>query len=318
METYLPEDLMIYEVIMNLNPDELVNFCETGFKCDKKIMKDKLLTSIDTNYNLAHFNVKQLLLFYQMNKLHQRMTVTPNNIYTIENNEIYVFNTSNNQRHSVNTGTVYFYQIITPSNLLYGIDIYGNFYSMDGDGNITTALLKNVIKIVKLDYDYPYMINNALLKLKYKNKFNMNLIDINGNCYVVDDNFNERKIGVKNVIQKKGIFVLNKFGDVYIELNNGYIYNPITNKYINFNKYFHLSPFSNYKYKKLNVNNIKQVTIYGDMLDNDGNIHTFDWNTSDIQTKQYQHVVQIEHFILILYIYLFYMITVKFMLKMKK
>lgn len=294
MEHHLPKE-MIDEIINNLNPDELVNFCETGYnKCEDKFIKNKILSFIDTTYDLTNFTVNQLLLFYKINKTKNTLYVKSDVIYTIENNEIGLYYIGNNHQQSLDTGNINMYQIIV-ANIIYGIDIYGNFFSIDGYNNISTALLTNILKIVKIDYDnYPYHIfDSPFVKIKYG--YNINVIDIDGNCYAIDPKFNERKIEVKNVIQKKGILVLNKFGDVYVELNNGYIYNPITEKRINLNKYFHLSPFSNYKYKKLNINNIKQVTIYGDMLDNEGNIFRFDWNTMGVNNLMFNNIVQIEN-----------------------
>jgi hypothetical protein len=157
---------------------------------------------------------------------------------------------------------------------LYILDTNGYVYSAVQGSHININTLPNIISM------------------------NYNIIDkymmINTDGIVSGLGF---KVPLKNIIKKAGIFILNKYGELYIELNNGYIHNPITKKYINYNRYFNYNLFSNYKYHKLNIKNVKDVTIYGDILDEDGKIWRFDWNTMNVHFIKDNDINQIVNFV---------------------
>jgi hypothetical protein len=124
------------------------------------------------------------------------------------------------------------------------------------------------------------------------NKEGLYTITINGECSQNSSLFNFSPIDFKNVVQVAGDFILNIYGDVYIKLTNGKIYNPIDQNYINQNKYFSFSLFNNTQYHQV-FSNVKQIHTLGYFLSK-GEIYKFDWYTMGVEKLPYQNVDQFE------------------------
>jgi hypothetical protein len=258
------------EVIVRIEIEDLINFCHTIYPYKNHIIiKKRILSKINTNYILDDFTVDQLFLFYKTNKLNKQLLVRNGFIIIQDNNHM--------RLHDYVANQTYDFGFIVDLSTIYQMNI--DFLTIHGE--ILTDPLSG-IKLLDGLYKHP------TIKLDFNTIDHRIVINAAGECYCYD-----RKILIKNVIKKAGCFILDVHGNVYIELNNGYIYNPMTEKKVNFNRYFDWSPFTTYKYYALQVQNVKDVTIYGDMLTNDGFVYRFDWNTLDVNLIKHTNITQI-------------------------
>ncbi len=277
----LPLDLL-NDIIYHSNLSEIVNLCYTN-KTNYNYCKTKTITNIiknklDTTFNIYHFDFDELMLFYKAN-INKKFLITYNDL---------VFYQKGNQIISCDTTS----GIIAPVNNINLNNVYQilpfiarplltMFFVLTNEGHIRVGDSDPKKYESEIIFNMDYNIIDGLIVITNKGKC---IYKPYINAYVVD---------FKNVVQKAGIFIVDIYGDVYVELTNGKIYSPLINAHINFNTSF----FSFYqKFYKLNVSHVKQVTIYGDMLTFDGKIYRFDWYTLNVNLIAYSHIVQMVNF----------------------
>lgn len=285
----LPKELHD-EIIRNMDTDSLIQFCHTSKKnCDNdkhELIKNNIINSLNTNYDISDLSVKNLMLLYKTTNLQRFLTISNNDVFYVKHpNTIIHYNIKKRQKQAlqgINTDIYLIYVFVNVANtpILYIIDAHNNVFMLNMFGSLIEK--EESKKIININYN---SIDGTIF-------YNMD-----GTCNINNlSGVGNRNIELKDVIKKSGCFVLNMYGELYIELNNGYIYNPITKKYVNYNRYFDYSLYSHYKYHKLNIKNVKDVTIYGDILDDEGRVWRFDWNTMKINVIRYADIKQIQNY----------------------
>lgn len=243
------------EIINQMNIPDLINFCQTSYAYkNNQIIRNKILSEINTNYILDNFTLNQLFIFYKTNNLHKKLHFMSTIVVGKYDNNIRIYDCEHQRQYDL--------IVNIDMNMIYQVGLY--CVSVHGE------MIKDILSSKYLGappYKQPTIFSN-----------NKSCINADGECYQHNCNF--RKIPIKNVVQKSGCFILTLCGSVYVELNNGYIYNPMTKKNVNFNKYVDWSLTSTYKYYPLKIKNIKEVTLYLLYLHNNslylGNINISD------------------------------------------
>lgn len=290
----LPSDLY-FHLIENMELSDVISFCTTSNTmlnhCNTKEIINELKTKINTTYNLNNLTLKQLILFGKTNLLHKKIAIQGDTALYIHNSKFVIYDLNTGHKgdfltlFNINLGDIQIddiYQIairkIIPSLHLIIVEILtntGEIYALSNEN----PKLYNQKKYISIHNDVD-------------NKDGLYEITVDGQCFQNSSLFNFTPIDFKNVVQIAGDFILDIYGDVYIKLINGKIYNPVDQNYINYNKYYSFSLFNKTQYHKV-VSNVKQIHTLGYFLSK-GEIYKFDWYTMEIEKLPYQNVDQFE------------------------
>lgn len=291
----LPSDLY-FHLIENMELSDVISFCSTSNTmlnhCNTKKIINELKTKINTSYHIENLNLKQLMLFGKTNSLRKKIAIQGDTALYIHNSKFVIYDLNTGRKgdfltiFNINIGNLHIddiYQIgilkIAPRFKSLVVTILTN------DGEIY-SLISN--KNPRLINDKKYIsIHNDV-----DNKEGLYTITINGECSQNSSLLYFNPIDFKNVVQVAGDFILDIYGDVYIKLTNGKIYNPIDQNYINYNKHFSFSLFNKTQYHKV-FSNVKQIHTLGYFLSK-GEIYKFDWYTMKVEKLPYQKVDQFE------------------------
>lgn len=255
-----------FEIMIYLEPWETIAMAETSKQLKLNFNHPRILnylkSSLNTSYDISHFNYDEFTLFLKTTRLKKKLSVTSRYV-SVPGKDNYKICDLNSGFYIREISKIYQFSLIEYDNDLLTLFLYpdGKFYHYKvgfGDFNV-------IKKYPSLD-DIIYHTNNYVI---YKSGLVKKL--------------NSESLPIKNIIQIAGSFLLHKDGNVYLELINGQVYHPGMKKYFNYNKSWSFYLFNKIKYYKLNIKNVKQVTNIGYFLTENGKLHQYDWYTKNVK-----------------------------------
>jgi hypothetical protein len=291
----LPSDLY-FHLIEYMELSDVISFCSTSNNmlnhCNTKEIINELKTKINTTYNLNNLTLKQLILFGKTNLLRRKIAIQGDTALYIHNSKFVIYDLNTGHKgdfltlFNIKLGNLH----IDDIHQIAILKILPSLHS------ILVTILTNDGEIYSLiSNQNPNLINNKKyisIRNDVDNKEGLYTITVNGECSQNTRLFNFTRIDFKNVVQVAGDFILDIYGDVYIKLVNGNIYNPIDQNYINYNKYFSFSLFTKTQYHKV-FSNVKQIHTLGYFLSK-AEIYKFDWYSMEVEKLPYKNVDQFE------------------------
>ena len=293
----LPNDLYI-ELINHMDLADVLSFCSTSVDmltyCNKPNIIRQLKNKIITTYDIRDLNFKQLMVFAKTNLLWKNIAIYQDTGIYIYNNKMMIYNLIDGHHQDLLT---------TPLALKMGNIKISDIYQMAIRIIIKSLSMLMVMVILNdgtyhlLSQNEPSSLTGAGKLIAIHNNVEDGLYAIGVNGKTIQNKWlgSVSEIEFKNVVQVEEQFILNVYGEVYIKLVNGKIYNPLTNSYINHNKYFTFRLYNQTQYHKM-MNHVKQIHQLGYFLSK-GEIYQFDWSNMKVVKLLYQNVDAFECYI---------------------
>lgn len=263
MLSFLPDETII-EIMNNANMNKIEGLCNTSRRikniCNTTYVTNEIIDKFaDDSLDISKFTINEAVFYDKVIPLKSKIIISEGSMDVLLNNKLFMINTLNNQVK------------VTDFNVNQTIHFVDN-------GKINSIALTNGGRLIgdeKINNNKG--IPSRIVSIS-KNFDDINLITATGKSYILSNN-KVTEIGLDNIIQIEGQYVLTSNGDLYIMSVNEYLTRPDGSRYKLSTLGKSFKSKNKYFVKVLGLNNIIQITSIEYVLTNDGKVHKLNFDT---------------------------------------